>query len=483
MEKNTIYNTYEAVIGIEIHVQLNTKEKIFCYCKNESGKEPNTNICPICCGYPGTLPLLNPEVIQCAIMAGLATNCQINKRNVFSRKHYFYADLPKGYQISQNDKPICEYGSIEITTETKEKKNIGIRRIHMEEDAGKNIHTENQKSLVNLNRAGTPLLEIVSQPDIRSAHEAVEYLKTIHGIMITLGITSGNMEDGAFRADTNISVRKKGEIEFGIKCELKNINSFKFIKDATTYEIQRQIDLIESGEKIVQQTRLWDTKLKQTYAMRNKETSQDYRYLDDPDLTPVIIEEETINTIRTRLPELPVAKKNRFMNTYLLSEDDAFILTSTHSLAQYFETAYSLRPSKLIANWILRELLGTIKEKNIEFEQNTFTPEFLAELVTLLEEKKITQKIARDIFLAIFETHESPLKYAIAHNLLGQSLSDGQIEKIISEILDTFPDAKEELKNGKMKARGFLIGKIMEKTAGKADPKTVNIIFDQQIKL
>ena len=259
-----IYNKYEVVIGIEIHVQLNTKEKIFCYCKNEINMTPNSNTCPICCGYPGTLPLLNKDVIDCAMMAGLVTNCHINQKNEFTRKHYFYADLPKGYQITQSDLPICENGFIEIKTDSNEFKKIRILRIHMEEDAGKNIHTEHYGSLVDYNRAGTPLLEIVTYPDIRSAHEAAQYLKTIYALMVNLKITSGNMEEGAFRADTNISVRKKGTEKLGTKCELKNINSFKFIKDATEYEIKRQIDLLESGEKIFQQTRLWDTKLKQT---------------------------------------------------------------------------------------------------------------------------------------------------------------------------------------------------------------------------
>lgn len=481
MEKKYVYEQYEVIIGIEIHIQLNTAQKIFCYCKNESGKEPNINICPICCGYPGTLPLLNEEVIKCAIMAGIATNSKINIINSFARKHYFYADLPKGYQITQNNFPICEHGYISIITETGKSKKIGIRRIHMEEDAGKNIHTEYDGSLVDFNRAGTPLLEIVSMPDIRSAHEVVEYLKTIHGIMISLGITSGNMEEGAFRADTNISVRKKGDLLFGTKCELKNINSFKFIKDATIYEIKRQIDIIEKGEKIIQQTRLWDSKLRQTYAMRNKETSQDYRYLEDPDLSPVIIDQKIIQNITDTLPELPHEKKVRFINTYNLSEADTEIIISNNTISSYYEKAYQIRPSKLIINWMLRDLLGLLKDRGISFENNTFTPEYLIELITLLEEKKITHKIAKDIFIATFDTTLSPLSYAIKHNLLEKTISEEELTTIITEIINNYPEAISELRSGKTKARGFLIGKIMEKTAGKADPKIINIIFDKYI--
>lgn len=481
-DKNTIDTNskkYKTTIGIEIHVQLNTTKKIFCYCKNEICSEPNTNICPICCGYPGTLPLFNKDVLESAIKAGLATNCRINKTNVFDRKHYFYADLPKGYQITQNDLPICEDGFIEIKNKDQKTKKIRIRRIHMEEDAGKNLHTEEYGSLVDYNRAGTPLLEIVSYPDITSAEEASLYLKTMHGIMTTLGITSGNMENGAFRADTNISINKIHETEFGTKCELKNINSFKFIKDATEYEIQRQIDIVESGEKVIQQTRLWDTKLKKTYAMRDKETAADYRYLPDPDISIIHIREEDIERIKSCLPELPYNKQQRLIREYGITEDDAIILSDDSLLAEYFEKTYALLPSKIIINWLLRDILGKMKELGIDFSKNNFTPEFFAELITLLEQKKITPQIAKIILNNTFLPALSPKEYAIKNNLLITLMDEEQLRAIIKRVSLENQDATNELRAGKMKAKGFLIGKIMAETKGAADPQMIQSIFNE----
>ncbi len=476
-----IYNQYESVIGIEIHVQLNTKEKIFCYCKNETNVLQNTNICPICCGYPGTLPLLNKNVIENAIMAGLVTNCKINQKNEFARKHYFYADLPKGYQITQSDLPICENGYVKIQTENNDTKKIKILRIHMEEDAGKNIHTQNYGSFVDYNRAGTPLLEIVTYPDISNAYEASEYLKTIYSLMVNLEITSGNMEDGAFRADTNISVRKKGDSKLGTKCELKNINSFKFIKDATEYEIKRQIDLIESGEKITQQTRLWDTKLKQTYCMREKETAADYRYLKDPDISPVHIDDNWISEIKKKLPEMPHDKIKRFINDYNLTQADAQIIIEDKFIAHFFETTYKLVQSKLVINWTLREILREIKEKNIIINNYIFTPKHLAELIIMIENKEITHKIAKDIFDQTFYSGILPRLYAQENNLIGLLLSDNDLIEIINQIIINNQSAINELKSGKTKARGFIIGQIMAKTKGNASPESINKIFEMLI--
>jgi aspartyl-tRNA(Asn)/glutamyl-tRNA(Gln) amidotransferase subunit B len=478
---NNIYNDYETVIGIEIHVQLNTKEKIFCYCKNQTNIKQNTNICPICCGYPGTLPLLNKEVIDNAIMAGLVTNCSINKENEFARKHYFYADLPKGYQITQSDFPICENGFVEIKNEKNEIKKIRILRIHMEEDAGKNIHSENYGSFVDYNRAGTPLLEIVSYPDINSAYEASQYLKTIYSLMTSLGITSGNMEEGAFRADTNISVRKKGEQKLGTKCELKNINSFKFIKDATEYEIKRQIDLIHNGEVIRQQTRLWDTKLKQTYCMREKESAADYRYLPDPDISKIYIDDEWILNIKKNLPEMPTDKKNRFMQNYQINEADADIIIENKIYADFFENTYKLIPSKLVSNWFLREILSAIKEKNISLESYVFVPKYFAELITMIEKKQITQKIAKDIFEVTFYAGISPLEYATNNNMIGIVFSQETLRNIIKTIFKENSSAVNELKSGKDKARGFLMGKIMAQTKGQASPEDINLLFEEII--
>lgn len=477
--KENIYNQYEVIIGIEIHVQLNTKQKIFCYCYNETNSLPNNNICPICCGYPGTLPLLNKDVINNAIMAGLVTNCHINQKNEFARKHYFYADLPKGYQITQSNLPICENGFIEIKKEDGVLKNIRILRIHMEEDAGKNIHTENYGSFVDYNRAGTPLLEIVSYPDINSAYEALQYLKGIYSLMVNLEITSGNMEEGAFRADTNISVRKKGSEKLGTKCELKNINSFKFIKDATEYEIKRQINLLEAGEKITQQTRLWDTKLKQTYCMREKETAADYRYLPDPDISPIYIDNQLIEEIKKNLPESLYCKKNRFMKNYNLSEADAEIITEDKHIAQFFEETYLIIPSRLICNWLLREILSVLKEKNLSLQNHTFSPKHFAQLISMLEDKKITHKTAKEIFEKTFYEGLLPKEYAEKNNLLGLLFSTDDIEIIIKQILQENQNAVEELKSGKLKTRGFLIGKIMAQTKGNADPEIINTVFDK----
>jgi aspartyl-tRNA(Asn)/glutamyl-tRNA(Gln) amidotransferase subunit B len=474
-----IFEKYESVIGIEVHVQLNTTNKIFCACENRTDLMPNSNICIICCGYPGTLPVLNKEVVDSAIMVGLATNCNINNKNWFARKHYFYADLPKGYQITQSDVPICENGYLEIKDEAGHLKKIRIKRIHMEEDAGKNIHTEKYGSLVDYNRAGTPLLEIVTHPDISSAYEAREYLKELHSIVVSLGITTGNMEEGAFRADTNISVRKKGDKILGTRCELKNINSFKFIHDAAIYEIERQINIIENGEKVIQQTRLWDTKLKQTYAMRTKEDAEDYRYFQDPDLAEVLIDEKWINDIKTTMPELPKNKKIRFINEYNLSEYEAEVILADASACWYFENTYKEIKSKLVASWIMRELMSTAKEFKIELKEHLFTTHFFAKLLKMIEDKKITQKIAQEIFINCFLKGIDPEIYADKNNLIIAMLDEGSVEKIIIKILNDNQNLVAEFKAGKIKVKGFLVGKIMAETKGNADPEIINKKLDK----
>jgi aspartyl-tRNA(Asn)/glutamyl-tRNA(Gln) amidotransferase subunit B len=479
MNTNKNYNNYEAVIGIEIHVQLNTEEKLFCYCSNIPLASQNTNICPICCGYPGTLPLLNKEAITSAIKCALGINAKINPMSMFARKHYFYADLPKGYQISQHDKPFCEEGYIHL--DTPDKKKISIQRMHIEEDAGKNIHEENE-SLINLNRAGTPLLEIVSYPDLSSPEEVSSYLKIMHGIMTTLGITTGSMEEGAFRADTNISVRKKGETKLGTKCELKNINSFKFIKDATEYEINRQINLLEKGEKIVQQTRLWDTKKKESYPMREKETVDDYHYLEDPDLPPVYIREEDIETIRKEIPELPQKRQERFEKEYQLLPDDAKILSSHKDLGAYFEAAYATYRAKGVVQWILRELLRKIKEEKLSFEEIPFSSRFLGNLVKYIDEKKVTRKTAIDVFEKTFRSGEDPIAFIKKHNLETTLLSLEEIEKIVIELLQKNPETVKEYKEGKTKAKGFLMGIIMKQTGNSACPQDINKILSKALR-
>lgn len=478
------YRGYIPTIGIEIHVQLNTKQKIFCFCTNESGiKEPNKNICPICCGYPGTLPLMNKDVIDSAIKVGLSTNCIMTMRNQFARKHYFYADLPKGYQITQSDLPICQEGFVEIISDDKETKKIRIKRIHMEEDAGKNLHSDQYGSLVDLNRAGTPLLEIVTYPDISSAEEAYAYLKKVYMIVTALGVTSGNMEDGAFRADTNISVRKIGQNEFGTKCELKNINSFKFIKDATAYEIDRQIDALEAGEMIVQQTRLWDTKEKKTYGMRDKETAADYRYLPDPDIPWVVLSEEQIEFVRRTLPELPDQTLVRLQKDYQLSVGDAEILLSDLSLLRYFEKTYALFQSKLVINWLLRDLIGLVKEKNIIVEDILLTPGRFALLLKMIDCKEISASGAKIVLNALLINDACPMEYAKQHNLLIEKINVADLKLMIENILIENQAVVEELRAGKEKARGFLIGKVMAVYKGKVDPILVNKLFDEIISL
>jgi len=364
------YPEYQVDIGIEVHVQLTTKSKIFCCGANDISRQENQNIDPICAGYPGVLPMLNREVINYAIMTGLATNCVINKQTEFSRKHYFYPDLPKGYQISQDDKPICSNGSITIKLENGDKKKIRINRIHMEEDAGKNIHLKSlDKSYVDLNRAGVPLLEIVTEPDIKSSFQAKAYLKAVHSIVTYLGVCTGNMEEGAFRADTNISVRKKDATELGTRSELKNINSFKFIGDAIEYEIERQIKRLERGEKVLQETRLWNSATKKTVSMRSKETAKDYRYFDDPDLPTLYIDDTWIERIRRKIPELPNPKFKRLKKEYDLTEDETEILIHDRNIANYYEKCAKIKRSKLLINWILRDIIAFLKEHKIGFGQ------------------------------------------------------------------------------------------------------------------
>lgn len=474
------YPEYRVDIGIEVHVQLNTKTKIFCACSNAQTDQPNAHVCPVCAGYPGVLPVLNKEVVHKAIQTGLATNCSITKRNSFARKHYFYPDLPKNYQITQDSAPICTEGYVTIEKEDGTSKKIRLIRIHMEEDAGKNIHSSgSQESFVDLNRTGTPLLEIVSYPDIESTHEVRSYLKNLRNIVVAIGATTGNMEEGSFRADTNISVRKKNDPQLGTRCELKNINSFKFITDAVEYEIERQISLLEEGEKIVQQTRLWDTKEKRTFAMRSKEEAADYRYMQDPDLPFVDITEETIEEVRKNLPELPEQKLKRLCSQGL-TPYEANILIEDFDLADYYEAAYAHTKSKLLINWILRELVNVtkaIKQKPLE---TNVTPEKLATLVDLIDANKINNRSAQQVFEMITEKGGDVMTLIKEHNL-EQVDNTEEIKAIIQEIISTNPDAVVQYKQGKMQLFGFFVGLAMQKTKGKADPKMITQLLKEQL--
>lgn len=474
------YPQYEATIGIEVHVQLTTRSKLFCSCLNTFTTTPNINICNICTAQPGSLPVLNKQVIDYAILAGLATNCTIAEQSTFARKHYFYPDLPKNYQITQHTEPICTEGTIPIRLENGSIKTIRLMRIHIEEDAGKNIHVpESNESLVNLNRAGTPLLEIVSYPDINNSFEARAYLKALHLLVRHLGISTGNMEEGAFRADTNISVKKKDSLTLGTRCELKNINSFKFISDAIEYELQRQLELVSHNQTILQETRLWDTRQHATIPMRTKEEAADYRYFQDPDLPLVQVTQEWKKRIEHQLPELPHQKYDRFV-TEGLTPYEAEILVQDNTLAHYYETARRLTPSPLLINWILRDLLGYLKEHGIRLDQCKMTPEKLAELVSLLENKIINNHAAKEVFSISSSTGEQPKKI-VKEQGLEQVGSVEELELIVRTIITDNPQQVTAYKQGKDKLFGFFVGQAMKKTDGKASPTIIKELFKKYL--
>lgn len=475
------YPDYEATIGIEVHVQLTTKSKIFCSCSNDTALEPNSTICQICTGQPGVLPILNRQVVDYAIMAGLATNCTINTKNEFARKHYFYPDLPKNYQITQSDKPICTDGKITIKREDGSLKDIRIMRIHMEEDAGKNIHSSySDESFVDFNRTGTPLLEIVTYPDISDTYEAKAYLKALHNIVTYLGISSGNMEEGEFRADTNISVRKRGATKLGTKCELKNINSFKFIGDATEYEIERQIQLVESGKAVIQETRLWDIKEGKTKTMREKGDSADYRYLPDPDIPPLELEQSHIDQITKELPELPAQKFERLKTRYGLSDYEAEILINDKDLSAYYEACAQLHTSPLVINWVLRDVSAYCKDNKINFNECKVTPAYLVELIKLIEQQTITARIAQEIFAEVAQSGAQP-STIVRERGLEQITDIAQLETIVKEIIQAHPQQLASYKAGTTKLFGFFVGAVMQRTQGKAPPQVIQELLKKHL--
>lgn len=471
---------YEVVIGIEIHVQLTTKSKIFCLCSNEVAKKPNSTICQICAGYPGVLPVLNKQVVDYAVMLGLATNCKISTVSDFDRKHYFYPDLPKGYQITQNETPICTEGYVPIRLADGSKKNIRLNRIHMEEDAGKSMHTGSDESFVDLNRAGTPLLESVTYPDISNAYEAKAYLKTVRSIVQYLGICTGNMEEGAFRADTNISVRKKGDKKLGTKVELKNINSFKFITDAIEYETERQITALQDGETIQQETRLWNTKEHISIPMRTKEELADYRYFHEPDLPLIEVNEDLQNRVKELIPELPEQKFERFCKDYGLSEYEAEILVDDLELANYFEKATTTSKSKSLINWILRDLMGYLKEEKITLASCKVTPEKLAQIVDLIDQGTINNQGAKQVFTVVAKTGAVPAD-VVKEQGLEQIGSTEELEAIIKEIIDQNADSVARYKAGADKLFGFFVGQAMKKTQGKGNPKIIQELLKKHL--
>lgn len=479
---HTNNNKYEAVIGLEVHAQLLTETKAFCGCSTKFGNLPNSNVCPVCLGHPGVLPVLNQKVVEFTVLMGLATKCRINNHSVFARKNYFYPDLPKGYQISQYEEPICENGYIEVTRQDKSIKKIRIKRIHMEEDAGKSIHDQDEYTLVDVNRCGVPLIEIVTEPDINTPDEAYQYLSRIKQIVQYLGICDGNMEEGSLRCDANVSVRIKGETSLGVKTEIKNMNSFRNVERALNYEIQRQIELIEDGEKIVQQTLLWNADLNEALPMRSKEEAHDYRYFPDPDLLPVVVNEEWINKISASMPELPEAKYKRFISQYSLPEYDAEILTQQKAIADYFEkVCLETSDYKSASNWIMTDVLGYLNEHKIQIEEFPVSAENLGKLINLITKGTISSKIAKEVFSIMIESNQNPEVIVKEKNLI-QISDEGELIKIVQNILNKNQNQVEEYLSGKDKVLGFFVGQIMKETKGKANPQLVNQLLKSELE-
>ena len=469
---------FETVIGLEVHVELATKTKIFCSCSTEFGGEPNSHTCPVCTGMPGSLPVLNKQVAEYAIAVGLATNCKITQNCKFDRKNYFYPDKPQNYQISQLYLPICRDGWIEVETEDGGKKKVGIHEIHMEEDAGKLIHDEwGENSLVDFNRSGVPLIEIVSEPDMRSADEVIAYLEKLRLMIQYLGASDCKLQEGSMRADVNLSVREAGTEEFGTRTEMKNLNSFKAIRRAIEGERERQIDLIEAGEKVVQETRRWDDAKEYSYAMRSKEDAQDYRYFPEPDLVPVIISDEWLQEIKSRQPELRTEKLERYKKEFQIPEYDANIITSNKRLADIFEetTAICKNPKK-VSNWLMVETMRLLKEHEMEPEQITFSPENLAKLIQLTDDRAINSSVAKEVIEKIFAEDIDPEAY-VEENGLKTVSDDGALRSTIEKVIADNPQSVEDYHNGKKKAIGFLVGQTMKAMQGKADPAMVNQIL------
>ncbi len=483
---------YEAIIGLETHCQLNTRSKIFCSCPTNFDSPPNTNVCPVCLGYPGVLPVLNQEVLASAVKLGLAIDGKITPHSKFDRKQYFYPDLPKNYQISQYDLPIVEQGQLEIEIvdkKTKEvsRKIIGITRLHMEEDAGKLVHAGSERlsgsthSLVDFNRTGVPLLEIVSEPDLRTGAEAAEYAQELRRLVRYLGISDGNMQEGSLRCDVNISVRKKGTEKFGTKVEIKNMNSFSAIQKAIEYEIDRQIEAIENGELIVQETRLWEEATQRTISMRKKEGSSDYRYFPEPDLPPLEVSPEQLKAWAEELPELPARKRRRYEEEFGLSAYDARVLTDDRTVAEYFETAVIAGANaKLVANWISQDIAAYLNNNKLMITEIALQASDLAELVKLIETGTISGKIAKEILPELLTEGGSP-KALVEKKGLIQISDSSAIEKLIEDIIAAHPSELEKFRAGKTNLKGFFVGQVMKKSGGKADPKLTSQILDQKL--
>ena len=473
---------YEMIIGLEVHCELSTKTKIFCSCPTDFGGEPNTHCCPVCMALPGSLPVLNEKVVEYAVKAGLATNCEITKISKNDRKNYFYPDLPKSYQISQFDLPLCHDGSVEVELEDGESKTIRIERIHIEEDAGKLNHDEyGRGSFVDLNRAGVPLIEVVSKPDMRSATEAENYMRKLKSIFEYIEVSDCKMEQGSLRADVNVSVRKKGTEKLGTRTEMKNMSSFRSIVRAINYEANRQIEVLEEGGEIHQETLRWDDISGKTFPMRDKEDAQDYRYFPDPDLAPIVLSDEYIENIRKGLPELPESRKKRYLNDYELSTKAANIVTSSKYYSNMFEEAIKVCDNpKSVSNWIMSDIARILNEREEEPEQIEFTGEELGELVKLIDDGKISSAIAKKVLEEMFENPKSPNKIVEEKGWI-QISDEGAIKDVVTKILDNNPQSIADFKAGKDKALGFLVGQAMKETKGKANPQLLNKMFKEEI--
>jgi aspartyl-tRNA(Asn)/glutamyl-tRNA(Gln) amidotransferase subunit B len=481
VDTGAIMKKYEVVIGLEVHAQLLTETKMFCRCSTKFGSEPNSQTCPICIGMPGVLPVMNRKAVEYAIRTGLATNCRIAPYSRFARKNYFYPDLPKNYQISQYELPLCEKGFVEIVVDD-EVKRIGITRIHMEEDAGKNIHEERgDYSFVDLNRTGVPLMEIVSEPDLRSPREASEYMKKLRAILRYLGVCDGNMEQGSLRCDANVSIRPVGQNAFGTRAELKNINSFKFVEKALEYEIKRQVSVVEDGGRIIQETRLWDSVVGVTRSMRSKEEAHDYRYFPEPDLPPVLVNQLWIDEIKSNLPELPDEKRHRFIEEHGLPEYDAELLTSEKAIADWYEKAVKAGGQpKIVSNWIMGDLMRLLNEDNKSVDELFFGPAQMVGMLKLIDDGTISGKIAKTVFEEMYKTGKNAGDIVQEKGLLQISDTD-EIEKAVDEVLAKSTGEVERFKAGDEKLMGFFVGQVMKATKGKANPTMLNDLLREKL--